>query len=197
MREEPVGVGVLLAFLGEVAVVDRWCGRGWVMPGPGDWVRARLYGYRRFNDPVVRRSHGRLGVFEDASDLACVVALRVGVRGGQVTAAVACRCQDVTKDRLDSVIRANDLITAQLKGIAVALAPEQIAGSNWEESNLRVEIIDDALRLCEDAEAAIDSGEPDDVLAALLSAVDRLAVQLRDRILDQVVASNLPPDLPL
>ncbi|WP_438490810.1 hypothetical protein [Streptomyces sp. S186] len=112
----------------------------------------------------------------------------------QVTAAAACRFQDVTNERLDSVIKANDLIQAQLEGIAMAVAPEQIAGSSWEEFNLRAEIIDDALRLCEDAEAAIDSGEPDDALAALMSAIGRLAVQLRDRILDQAVASNPPPE---
>ncbi|WLW58268.1 hypothetical protein [Streptomyces sp. YU58] len=82
----------------------------------------------------------------------------------------------------------------QLEGIAAALSPDQLAGSSPEERSAREELCADALQLPEDAEAAADSGELVDVLIALVNAIDGLAGQLRDRVLDQVVESSPPPD---
>jgi hypothetical protein len=51
----------------------------------------------------------------------------------------------------------------------------------------------DALQLLKDAEVAVESGEPVDVAVALVKAFDGLAVQLRDRALDEIAAGS-PPD---
>ncbi|MDF3141805.1 MULTISPECIES: hypothetical protein [unclassified Streptomyces] len=81
-----------------------------------------------------------------------------------------------------------------MEGIAAALAPEQLAGFSPEERAARAELAGDALRLLEDAEVAVDSGEPVDVVVALVNAINELAVRLRDRVLDQAVASSPAPD---
>ncbi|MFI1360263.1 hypothetical protein ACH4TV_42770 [Streptomyces sp. NPDC020898] len=82
----------------------------------------------------------------------------------------------------------------QMDGIAAALTPDQLVGASAQERAARTELAGDALQLLDDAVAAVDSGEGEDVLLALVSAIDGLAVQLRDRVLDGVVASSPPPD---
>lgn len=80
----------------------------------------------------------------------------------------------------------------QLDRLAEVLG-EQVAGSSPEERAARAELASDALQLLQDAEAAVESGETD-AAVALVNAIDRLAVQLRDRVLDEVVASSPVPD---
>lgn len=87
-------------------------------------------------------------------------------------------------------------IEEQLQGLAVALAPEWLVGASPQERAARTELAGDAFQLLEDTQAAIDSGEHEDVVVALINAISGLAAQLRDRILDDVVASSPAPDSP-
>lgn len=82
----------------------------------------------------------------------------------------------------------------QLHGIVTAVAAEQLIGSSLRERALRAELADDSLRLLEDVEAAIASGAPAHVVAALLDAINELTGRLRDRLLGGVVASSPVPD---
>ncbi|MEU6381646.1 hypothetical protein [Streptomyces sp. NPDC046909] len=82
----------------------------------------------------------------------------------------------------------------QLENLAAVLAPEQLTSAAPEERAARAELCMDAIKLLEDAELAVDSGEPMEVVVALVNAIDGLAVQLRDRVLDDVVASSPAPD---
>lgn len=82
----------------------------------------------------------------------------------------------------------------QLEGLATALGPEGLTGSGEQERAVRAELAGDALRLLEDAEDAVASGEPEHVVVALVKAIEGLVVQLRDRVLDGVVASSPAPD---
>ncbi|MFJ2812120.1 hypothetical protein [Streptomyces sp. NPDC087294] len=82
----------------------------------------------------------------------------------------------------------------QLDGMATTLTPEQLAGSSPDERAVRTELASDAHQLLEDAEAALESGEPVQVVVALVNASNELAVRLRDRVLDEVVASSPAPD---
>lgn len=83
---------------------------------------------------------------------------------------------------------------AQLEGLAIALGPECLAGCSEQERAVRAELAGDALRLLEDAEAAVAAGEPEHVVVALVKAIEGLVVRLRDRVLDGVVASSPAPD---
>ncbi|MBP2047096.1 hypothetical protein J2Z21_000018 [Streptomyces griseochromogenes] len=78
--------------------------------------------------------------------------------------------------------------------MATALGPEFLTGPSEEERVFRAELATDALRLLEDAEVAVASGEPEHVVVALVKAIEGLVVQLRDRVLDGVVASSPAPD---
>jgi hypothetical protein len=100
----------------------------------------------------------------------------------------------VLRERLDTVMQQMAVFRAQLEGIAAVLAPEELLGLSPQEASLRKELAGDALQFLEDAKAAIDSGEPEDVVTALFNAANRIAVQLRDRVLDQVTAANPAPD---
>jgi hypothetical protein len=83
---------------------------------------------------------------------------------------------------------------SQLDGIGATLAPGQLAGSSPEERAARTELARDAHQLLEDAEAAVDSGEPLEHIVALVNASNELAVRLRDHVLDAVVAASPVPD---
>ena len=83
---------------------------------------------------------------------------------------------------------------AQLEGLATALGPECLSGSSEQERAIRAELAGDALRLLDDAEVAVAAGEPEDVVVALVKAIQGLVVQLRDRVLDGVVAASPAPD---
>ncbi|KUM95262.1 hypothetical protein AQI88_17900 [Streptomyces cellostaticus] len=78
--------------------------------------------------------------------------------------------------------------------MATALGPECLTGASEQERAARAELAGDALRLLEDAEVAVASGEPEHVVVALVKAIEGLIVQLRDRVLDSVVASSPAPD---
>ncbi|MEU2271518.1 hypothetical protein ABZ568_34865 [Streptomyces olindensis] len=97
-------------------------------------------------------------------------------------------------ERLDSATQQLISCLSQLDGLAEVLAPEQLAGASAEERAARAELASDALQLLKDTLEAVESGERLEVVVALANAVDRLAVQLRDRVLDEVVASNPAPD---
>jgi hypothetical protein len=86
------------------------------------------------------------------------------------------------------------LSRTQLENLAAALPPEQLVGGSAEERAIRAEFLDDALQLLEDTQTAIDSREPVEVLVALVNAIDGLASELRDRVLDEVAASSPVPD---
>lgn len=62
----------------------------------------------------------------------------------------------------------------QLTGLISALAPDELLGLSVQEAATRRELADDALQLIADAEAAIDAGEPVDVLTSLVNGVNRL-----------------------
>ncbi|MFD4376816.1 hypothetical protein [Streptomyces sp. NPDC058486] len=99
-------------------------------------------------------------------------------------------------ERLESAMQQMVCVDKQLEGIAVTLAPEQLVGASPQERAARAELTGDALQLLEDLQTAIDAGEPEDVVLALINAISGLAVQLRDRVLDGVVASSPAPDSP-
>ncbi|MDQ0942779.1 hypothetical protein [Streptomyces sp. V1I1] len=113
---------------------------------------------------------------------------------GQVTLAAVCRSKEVEYERFDAAMQQLVCSRTQLDALVTALAPEQLAGFSPQEAAVRTELAGDALQLLEVTEAAIDSGEPENVLVALVNAVDVLAVQLRDRVLNGVVASIPPLD---
>jgi hypothetical protein len=81
-----------------------------------------------------------------------------------------------------------------LEGISSALTPEQLAGSANEAA--LSELARDATALIGDAEAAIEAGESRETIVTLVNAVSRLAAQVRDQLLDDVVKAELPPDHP-
>ncbi|MER6162933.1 hypothetical protein ABT147_46985 [Streptomyces sp. NPDC001868] len=95
---------------------------------------------------------------------------------------------------LDVAFRQMASCQSQLAGLAVALAPDELLGLSELEAAARKELAGDALQLLEDTVAAIESGEPEDTLTSLVNAANRLAVQLRDRVLDDAVASSPVPE---
>jgi hypothetical protein len=111
-----------------------------------------------------------------------------------VTLVAASRSRCVLSERFESAMQELACFQEQLEGLAAILAPGQLTGSSPQERAARAELADDALRLVDDADAAIDSGEPADVVLALVNAIGGLAAQLRDRVLDEVVASSPAPD---
>ncbi|GAB3008106.1 hypothetical protein GCM10023080_087420 [Streptomyces pseudoechinosporeus] len=104
------------------------------------------------------------------------------------------RCGGVSYEPLDAAIQQTASCQSQLEGLAAALALEELHGLSTQEAAVRKELAGDALQLLADAEDAIDSGEPDEVVTALVNGANRLAGQLRDRVLDAVVASSPVPD---
>ncbi|WP_189786735.1 hypothetical protein [Streptomyces capitiformicae] len=95
---------------------------------------------------------------------------------------------------LDVALQQMASCQSQLEGLAVALAPDELLGLSEQEAAARKELAGDALQLLEDTKAAIESGEPEDTLTSLVNATNRLAVQLRDRVLDVAVASSPVPE---
>ncbi|MFI6093865.1 hypothetical protein [Streptomyces sp. NPDC051218] len=81
-----------------------------------------------------------------------------------------------------------------MSGVIAAVTAEQLAGVDLRERNLRAELAGGCLQLLEEAATAIESGAPERVVTALLDALIELTDQLRDRLLDGVVASSLVPD---
>ncbi|MFE9769438.1 hypothetical protein ACFYPC_33800 [Streptomyces sp. NPDC005808] len=73
-------------------------------------------------------------------------------------------------ERLDPAMNQLVLLHHQLQGLAVSLPPEQLAGGDPQESALRQELASDVFKLLEDTEAAVDSGEPEEVVVALANA---------------------------
>lgn len=95
---------------------------------------------------------------------------------------------------LDAALQQMTSCQGQLTGLIYALAPDELLGLSVQEVATRRELADDALQLIADAEAAIDAGEPVDVLTSLVNGVNRLTDQLRDRVLDDVIESIPVPD---
>ncbi|MFF8646544.1 hypothetical protein [Streptomyces sp. NPDC015345] len=95
---------------------------------------------------------------------------------------------------LDAALQQMASCQGQLAGLTSALAPDELLGLSVQEAATRRELADDALQLIEDAEAAIDAGEPIDVVTSLVNAINRLTDQLRDRVLDDVVESSPVPE---
>ncbi|MGW7102718.1 hypothetical protein [Streptomyces sp. NPDC054838] len=81
----------------------------------------------------------------------------------------------------------------QWEGLAAVLTHEQLAASAQERA-ASTELAGGTLQLLEGAEAAIDSGEPEGIVLALVNAFRGLAVQLRELVLDEAVASIPAPD---
>ena len=96
---------------------------------------------------------------------------------------------------LEPVVQRLIASRAPLDGLAQALPPEQLAGASAEEFTARAELAIDVHHLLGDAVEAVESSESVEVIMALVNAIDGLAVQLRDRVLDGVVASNPAPDM--
>lgn len=99
-----------------------------------------------------------------------------------MTSEAGCRCGDVEFELLESAIQRLIASRAQLDGLAQALPPEQLAGASTEE-------------FAAWAELATDAHQSVEMVMALVNAIDGLAVQLRDRVLDGVVASRPAPDV--
>lgn len=81
-----------------------------------------------------------------------------------------------------------------MSGIITAVTAEQLAGTVPRERALRADLAGESLQLLEEATTAIESGAPEQVVAALLDALNELTNQLRERLLDGVVASSPVPD---
>lgn len=106
------------------------------------------------------------------------------------------RCRAVEYERLAAAVRELGAMDGGLTRMAKVLSPAEVWSSDRAERDVRAALAYEALRLLEDAENALAAGEGEDVLTALVHTANGLCEQLRDRILDDVVAASPPPDHP-